>query len=134
MSAILVTTRPSIGQLRRDARLGAACLRLDRGSAICKGRSSTQDRPTEGKPMKRVSVLVVAVALALLALAPAAGATIHPIVESFDCANAQAFANTPSNDPAEVPGQITSDFAALSHANGNAFSSFKLDGACGANG
>ena len=84
--------------------------------------------------MKRVCVLVVALALALLVLAPAASATIHPIVESFDCANAQAFAHTPSGDPAEVPGQITSDFAALSNANQNAFSSFKLNGTCGAGG
>jgi hypothetical protein len=84
--------------------------------------------------MKRVSVLVVSVALALLAFAPGASATIHPIVESFDCANAQAFAHHPAGDPAEVPGQITSDFAALSNANESAFSSFKLNGTCGANG
>jgi len=89
-----------------------------------------------GGIMKRVRVLVVALALALppLVVAPVASATIHPIVESFDCANAQAFANTPNGDPAEAPGQLTSDFAALSNANESAFSSFKLNGTCGARG
>ena len=31
--------------------------------------------------------------------------TIHPIVESFDCANEEAFANHPLGDPADPPGQ-----------------------------
>jgi hypothetical protein len=84
--------------------------------------------------MRRLASLVVlAVALVLLALASTAGATIHPLVESFDCANDAAFANTPNNDPAEVPGQVTSGFAALSNAADSAYRPFKLNGACGAN-
>ena len=75
----------------------------------------------------------LAFATALMVFASTAGATIHPLVESFDCANDAAFANTPNNDPAEVPGQITSGFAAVSNASDSAFSSFKLNGACGAN-
>ena len=84
--------------------------------------------------MRKLVVLAAILALALLTFAPVGGASIHPIVESFDCANAAAFANTPNNDPAEVPGQFVSDFAALSHANESAYSSFKLNGTCGAGG
>jgi hypothetical protein len=57
--------------------------------------------------MKRI-VLMVTVALvmaAMMALAGPASATIHPIVESFDCANEQAFAHHPLGDPADPPGQ-----------------------------
>ena len=92
--------------------------------------------------MKRIVLMVtVAMVMALLmALSGPASATIHPIVESFDCANEQAFAHHPYDDPAEVPGQNPavgthsekSSFRALDEANGNAFSEFKLDGACGA--
>ena len=94
--------------------------------------------------MKRV-VLMVTVALVMalmMALAGPASATIHPIVESFDCANAQAFEHHPYGDPAEVPGQNPdvathsdqSSFRALSEANESAFSDFKLNGTCGAGG
>jgi hypothetical protein len=84
--------------------------------------------------MRRLSMfLALAFAMTMMVFASTAGATIHPIVESFDCANEAAFANTPNNDPAEVPGQITSDFAALNNASDSAYSSFKLNGACGAN-
>jgi hypothetical protein len=84
-----------------------------------------------------------AVAGALFAFVPGAGATIHPIVESFDCANAQASAHHPLGDPAEVPGQTPGDenpagnqtgsqsFVALGNANANAFSDFKVNGECG---
>jgi len=49
---------------------------------------------------------VAAMMAAMLALmAVPAFATIHPIVESFDCANDQAFANHPLRDPADPPGQ-----------------------------
>jgi len=44
-------------------------------------------------------------ALMTMALAAPAFATIHSIVESFDCANEQAFAHHPYGDAAEVPGQ-----------------------------
>jgi hypothetical protein len=77
--------------------------------------------------MRKLLMLLAVLAVAMLAVAPMGGATIHPIVESFDCAQA-------SFDVAEVPGQITSDFAALNNANENAYSSFKLNGTCGAGG
>jgi hypothetical protein len=91
--------------------------------------------------MKRI-VFMVTVALvmaAMMALAGPASATIHPIVESFDCANEQAFAHHPLGDPAEVPGQTpgatpgqgNNELRALSVANGNAFSEHKLNGQCG---
>ena len=94
--------------------------------------------------MRRTAlVFVLALSVALLALAPIAGATIHPIVESFDCANAQAFAHHPLGDVADPRGQTPGDvnpagqetgsqeLVALGHANGNAFSDFKLNGECG---
>ncbi len=91
--------------------------------------------------MKR-TILMVTVALvvaAMMAIAGPASATIHPIVESFDCANEQAFAHHPYGDPAEVPGQNPqvanhseqSSFRALSEANEHAFSEHKLNGTCG---
>ena len=52
--------------------------------------------------------LLVPALLAGLLFALSAGTalgTIHPIVESFDCANEQAFANHPLGDPADPPGQ-----------------------------
>ena len=94
--------------------------------------------------MKRIILMVpVALVMALMmALSGPASATIHPIVESFDCADSQAFDNHPLGDPAEVPGQTpgygshtdTSSLRALQEANTSAFSDFKLDGACGAGG
>jgi hypothetical protein len=92
--------------------------------------------------MKRIvfMVTVAGVMALMMAFAGPASATIHPIVESFDCANAQAFANSAYGDPAEVPGQnpdVTthsdqSSFRALTEANGSAYSDFKLNGTCGA--
>jgi hypothetical protein len=90
--------------------------------------------------MRRTTlVFVLSLAVALFALAPTAGATIHPIVESFDCANAQAFAHHPLGDPADprgqtpgaTPGQGQNELRALSVANESAFSEHKLNGECG---
>src|SRR5215213_9706842 len=94
--------------------------------------------------MRRTAlVFVLSVAVALFAVAPIAGATIHPIVESFDCANAQAFAHHPLGDPADPAGQTPGDvnpagqetgstaFTALDHAADSAFSEHKLNGECG---
>lgn len=53
----------------------------------------------------RTSVLAGAVLFAgILGFAPAASATIHPIVESVDCANAQANAHHPLGDVADPIG------------------------------
>ncbi|MCO4254459.1 hypothetical protein [Pseudarthrobacter cellobiosi] len=89
-----------------------------------------------------VSVIVFA---GTLGFAPAASATIHPIVESFDCANANAFANHPLGDVAEPPGvtpsygshSTKSDLASLAATTKDftvsspAWSDFKLNGVCG---
>ncbi len=91
--------------------------------------------------MRRI-VFMVTVALVMAAMMTVGGpasATIHPIVESFDCANEQAFAHHPYGDPAEVPGQNPtvdthsdqSSFRALSVANLNAYSEFKVNFECG---
>jgi hypothetical protein len=85
-------------------------------------------------------LLTVGLVMALMmAVAGPASATIHPIVESFDCANEQAFAHHPYGDPAEVPGQNPevgnhsdqSSFRALQEADDSAFSDHKLNGQCG---
>ena len=88
--------------------------------------------------------LLVALLLALVlvvVLAPGATATIHPIVESFDCANAQAFANHPLGDPADPPGQTpgatpgngNNELRALQAvpADSPALFGHKLNGECG---
>ena len=92
--------------------------------------------------MKRIVLMVtVAMVMALMmALSGPASATIHPIVESFDCANEQANAHHPLGDAAEVPGQTpgygshsdTSSLQALGDANTSAYSEFKVNGTCGA--
>jgi hypothetical protein len=86
--------------------------------------------------MKRIVLMVtVAMVMALMmALAGPASATIHPLVESVDCANYHA------GDPAEVLGQDPeagnhsdqSSLRAIQEANDSAFSDFKLNGTCGA--
>jgi len=91
--------------------------------------------------MKRIILMVtVALVMALmLALSGPASATIHPIVESFDCANEQAFMHHPLGDPAEVPGQTpgatpgngNNELRALSVSNEQAWFGHKLDGKCG---
>jgi hypothetical protein len=55
--------------------------------------------------MRKRFAITCASVLAGLVLAPVATPTIHPIVESFECANEQAFANHPLGDPADPPGQ-----------------------------
>jgi len=83
---------------------------------------------------------------ATLGFAPAASATIHPIVESVDCANAEANAHHPLLDVAEVPG-VTPDYGSHSETSdlrslivtSDGFTDFsspawlghKLDGVCG---
>jgi hypothetical protein len=98
--------------------------------------------------MRRSVLIVLSAALMVMVFASAAQATIHPIVESFDCANAEAFANHPLGDPADPPGQtpgvqpenaqgnnvlraldvITDGFNDLSSP---ALFGHKLDGSCG---
>lgn len=89
-----------------------------------------------------VSVIVF---VGTLGFAPTASATIHPLVESFDCANATAFANHPLGDPADPPGvtpgenhseQSTLRSVIVVTDNFTDFSSpallgHKLDGKCG---
>ena len=93
--------------------------------------------------MKRIVFMVtVAVVMALMmAVAGPASATIHPLVESADCANFHA------GDPAEVPGQdpevtthsdqsslralsVTSD--GFTDFSSPPYSDFKFNGECGA--
>jgi hypothetical protein len=91
--------------------------------------------------MKRI-VFMVTVALVMatmLAVGGPASATIHPIVESFDCANEQAFAHHPLGDPADPPGQTpgatpgqgNNEERALSVSNEHAWFGHKLNGQCG---
>lgn len=92
------------------------------------------------------SLAIIGIAFAgTLGLAPAASATIHPIVESFDCASQTAFENHPLGDVAEVPGvtpgyghhSTNSDLASLSATTNGftetspAWSDFKINGTCG---
>jgi hypothetical protein len=92
--------------------------------------------------MRRILLVMSVAALmaAMLAVtAVPAFATIHPIVESFDCANEQAFAHHPLGDPAEPPGQTPdatpgqgkNEERALQEAAPQAFFGHKLDGQCG---
>lgn len=95
----------------------------------------------------RTSVLAGAVLfVGMLGFAPAASATIHPIVESADCANAQADAHHPLGDVADPIGAtpdvgshsdkstlravivITDGFTDLTSP---AVLGHKLDGVCG---
>lgn len=82
----------------------------------------------------------VAIGFATLAFTPSASATIHPIVESADCASANA--QVPHGDVASPPGQsepgTPSDHRAL-YVTSDGFTDFsspawfghKLDGTCG---
>jgi hypothetical protein len=89
--------------------------------------------------MRKRFGIAVAALLASLVLVPFAFSTIHPIVESADCANEQAYAHHPLGDPADPAGQTPgvtpgggqNVFAALSHANESAWFGHKLDGECG---
>ncbi|MET3172420.1 UNVERIFIED_ORG: hypothetical protein ABIB52_000244 [Arthrobacter sp. UYCu721] len=94
---------------------------------------------------KSLAVLAVVFAGAL-GFAPAASATIHPIVESYDCASGTAFENQPLGDVADPPGVtpgygshsdtstlrsliVTSD--GFTDFSSPAWSDFKLNGECG---
>lgn len=91
--------------------------------------------------MRRLMLLIVVASLFVLGLAPAAFGTIHPIVESYDCANEQAFAHHPLEDPANPIGQTPgvgnhseqSSFRALivTGPSSPAWFGHKLDGKCG---
>lgn len=87
--------------------------------------------------MRRLATVVLVVLLAMI-LASSALAAIHPIVESIECANANAFANHPLGDVADPPGQTpggsenpNANFKGVSSANANAAGAHKLDGMCG---
>ena len=90
--------------------------------------------------MRRVLAIALLVVAAIVGSASSASATIHPIVESFDCADEPAFAHHPLGDVADPIGQTPgvgehseqSDLRALSEASDEAFSEHKLDGQCGA--
>jgi len=90
--------------------------------------------------MKRALAVTFLVTVATMAWAPGASATIHPIVESFDCASETAFANHPLGDVADPPGQTpgfgshseTSTLRAVEEAiDTPAAFGHKLDGECG---
>jgi len=53
---------------------------------------------------RRLLAIGVVLFAGTLGFAPAASATIHPLVESVDCANATAHANHPLGDVAEPIG------------------------------
>jgi hypothetical protein len=91
--------------------------------------------------MRRTIIVSVVTISAVLAPASASLATIHPIVESFDCADDQAFANHLLGDPADPPGQTPgfgshsdeSTLRAVQEAiDTEAAFGHKLDGQCGA--
>ena len=91
--------------------------------------------------MKRIVLLVTVslVVVLMMALAGSASATIHPIVESFDCANDQAFDHHPLGDPADPPGQTPgygshsdqSTLRGFTESDEHAQFGHKLDGKCG---
>jgi hypothetical protein len=91
--------------------------------------------------MRRALVGAAVAAGGVLLTSGTAGATIHPIVESFDCANAQAFAHHPLGDPADpigqtpgaTPGDGNNELRALTVVGEDSPAAFghKLDGECG---
>ena len=91
--------------------------------------------------IRRALVGAAVAAGGVLLTAGMAGATIHPIVESFDCANAQAFAHHPLGDPADplgqtpgaTPGNGNNELRALSVVpeDSPAWFGHKLNGECG---
>ena len=91
--------------------------------------------------MRRIMLMVTAalVMALMMAVAGPASATIHPIVESFDCANEQAFAHHPLGDVADPPGQTPgygshsdqSSLRGFTQSNEQAQFGHKLDGQCG---
>lgn len=91
---------------------------------------------------KKSLAVIAVVFTGALGFAPAASATIHPIVESFDCASATAFDSHPLGDVAEPPGVTpgfgshsdTSSLRSLKVSSDAAWSDFKLNGECGHSG
>lgn len=89
--------------------------------------------------MKRALAISALAAAATILVAPSASATIHPIVESPDCANSTANAAHPLGDVADPPGQTpgenhseTSTLRAVQEAiDTPAAFGHKLDGQCG---
>ena len=90
--------------------------------------------------MRKVFVVAFMAIVASWGSMPSASATIHPIVESADCANAAADAAHPLGDVAEPPGvtpgsgnhSARSNVASLVATDGNAaWSDFKLNEVCG---
>lgn len=92
--------------------------------------------------MKRTLAVSAMALTATIMFAPSASATIHPIVESPDCASDTANAAHPLGDVADPPGQTpgygnhsdNSTLRAVQSANAAAFSDHKLDGECGHSG
>ena len=95
--------------------------------------------------MRKVLGVVFMAVVATWGFMPSATATIHPIVESADCANAAADAAHPLGDVAEPPGvtpgegnhSANSDVVSLIRTSDGftdpnpAWSGFKVNGACG---
>ena len=87
--------------------------------------------------MKRTLTVLGIAVVSTLGFAPSATATIHPIVESADCANETADAAHPLGDVADPPGQTpgygshsdNSTLRAVQQANSSAFG--KFNGQCG---
>lgn len=88
---------------------------------------------------KRIVLLVTMALVTAMVMAGAASATIHPIVESFDCANDQAFEHHPLGDVADPPGQTPgygshsdqSTLRGFTESDEQAQFGHKLDGECG---
>ncbi|GAA3856642.1 hypothetical protein [Amycolatopsis tucumanensis] len=88
---------------------------------------------------RKILAFAAALSLSFGLMTGAASATIHPIVESADCANPTADAHHPLGDVADPIGQTPgvgshseqSTFRAIQSANENAFFGHKLDGQCG---
>lgn len=89
--------------------------------------------------MKRVLAIGALAAAATFLVAPSASATIHPIVESVDCASSTANEVHPLGDVADPPGQTpgenhsaSSTLRAVQEAiDTPAAFGHKLDGLCG---
>jgi hypothetical protein len=91
--------------------------------------------------MRRIVLLVTVAAMmaAMMAVAGPASATIHPIVESFDCVGTDVPEGHPTGDVADPPGQTPgygshseqSSERALQEADDSAFFGHKLDSECG---
>ncbi len=93
--------------------------------------------------MKRLVLLftVAAMVAAMMAVAGPASATLHPVVESFDCAYDKTADKHPTGDIGSPPGQTfpqgpegKNDHAALNATGGPsspAWFGHKLDGQCG---